>query len=75
MKLGLLAGAIGAIFSLILPALVELMFGKIGSEIEWNVFDSSGFLSQMPPGTADQLEKSMEDATIQHKVPVRKNAA
>lgn len=60
LKLGLLAGTIGAVLSLILPELVELAFGRIASEIEMNIFDTSAFLSQMPPGTAGELEKSTE---------------
>jgi hypothetical protein len=58
-KLGLLAGVFGAIFSLILSGLMKLAFGGVDAEIVREFLDSSGLSSQMPPGTMDQIDEAM----------------
>jgi hypothetical protein len=58
-KLGLLAGVFGAIFSLILSGLMKLAFGGVEAEILREFLDSSGLASQMPPGTMEQIDEAM----------------
>jgi hypothetical protein len=60
LKLGALAGVFGAVIGTVLSALIMAAFGDVSRQVIMDII--RGFEDQMPPGTMEQIEQSMEQS-------------